>query len=73
MNDNTEKRICQNCRKDFIIEPGDFGFYEKMEVLAPIFCPQCGLNKLTLLRNERIVYWDECDKCGKKNYVFIQS
>ena len=34
-----EKRICQNCKKDFIIEPDDFGFYEKIGVFPPKMCP----------------------------------
>jgi hypothetical protein len=29
---DSETRICQNCKKDFTIEPDDFGFYEKMKV-----------------------------------------
>ena len=28
---------CQNCKKDFIIESGDFLFYEKMKVPPPTF------------------------------------
>ena len=33
-----ETRVCQNCKKDFVIEPDDFLFYEKMKVPAPTFC-----------------------------------
>jgi len=28
----TENRSCQNCKKNFTIEPEDFGFYEKISV-----------------------------------------
>jgi len=37
----SENRICQNCKSDFIIELEDFSFYEKMKVPAPTFCPYC--------------------------------
>lgn len=30
-----ENRICQNCKNDFIIEPEDFVFYEKIKVPPP--------------------------------------
>jgi len=29
MSKEEEKKICQNCKKDFAIEPDDFGFYAK--------------------------------------------
>ena len=31
----SESKVCQNCKKDFIIETEDFNFYEKMKVPAP--------------------------------------
>lgn len=30
--DNQEIKICQNCQKDFVIEPDDFAFYAKIKV-----------------------------------------
>ena len=36
---NSETRNCQNCKKDFTIEPDDFSFYEKMDVCQPKICP----------------------------------
>src|SRR3989338_7291963 len=36
-----ETRHCQNCKNDFVIEPDDFGFYEKINVLPPRLCPDC--------------------------------
>ena len=29
---NIEKRNCQNCKNDFVIDSDDFGFYEKIKV-----------------------------------------
>ena len=37
----SETKNCQNCKKDFIIEPDDFGFYEKIKVPPPSLCPEC--------------------------------
>ena len=61
-----ETRQCQNCKKDFIIEPEDFNFYEKIKVPPPTWCPECRL--LSRLPNimERTLYNDVCDNCGKK-------
>jgi len=30
-------QACQNCKQDFVIEPDDFAFYEKMKVPSPRF------------------------------------
>src|SRR6185295_12768573 len=47
-----ENRICQNCKKDFTIEPDDFGFYEKIKVPPPTFCPECRLQRRMAWRND---------------------
>jgi hypothetical protein len=47
-----ETKICQNCKKDFIIEPDDFSFYEKMQVPPPTFCPMCRVQRRMAWRNE---------------------
>ncbi|KKS04191.1 MAG: hypothetical protein UU58_C0009G0013 [Candidatus Nomurabacteria bacterium GW2011_GWA2_41_25] len=64
MNTKTETRICQNCKKDFTIEPEDFNFYEKMAVPAPTWCPDCRLQRRLTFRNERTFYKRPCDLCG---------
>ncbi len=45
-------QACQNCKKDFTIEPDDFGFYEKIKVPPPTFCPECRLKRRTSWRND---------------------
>lgn len=62
---NSETRTCQNCKKDFIIEPDDFLFYEKIKVPPPTFCPECRLARKLLWRNERTLFKRVCDLCGK--------
>ena len=60
-----EKRICQNCKKDFTIEPDDFGFYEKIKVPPPKICPDCRAQLRLCFRNERCFYKRTCANCGK--------
>ncbi len=47
---------CQNCKKDFVIEPDDFGFYERIKVPAPTWCPECRIVRRMAFRNERSLY-----------------
>ena len=60
-----ETKVCQNCKNDFIIEPDDFSFYEKIKVPAPTFCPECRLIRRLIMRNERTLYKRKCDMCGE--------
>ncbi len=60
-----ETKQCQNCKKDFIIEPDDFAFYEKMKVPAPKWCPECRLVKRLAWRGERSLFKRKCNLCGK--------
>ncbi len=61
-----ETRNCQNCKKDFIIEPDDFSFYEKMEVPAPTLCSHCRRIRRLSWRNDCTLYSRECSLCSKK-------
>ena len=61
---NQETKICQNCKKDFLIEPDDFSFYEKIKVPPPTFCPECRLQRKLCWRNERSLYKRKCDAPG---------
>ena len=40
---NSEKRVCQNCKSEFVIDASDFKFYEKMQVSPPEICFYCRL------------------------------
>ncbi|MEK7539452.1 MAG: hypothetical protein AAB595_02340 [Patescibacteria group bacterium] len=57
--------ICQNCKKDFIIESEDFNFYEKIKVPPPTFCPECRMQRRMAWRNERTLHRNKCAKTGK--------
>ena len=56
---------CQNCKNDFIIEPDDFSFYEKINVAPPTFCPECRAIRRMTWRNERALFKRKCDYSGK--------
>src|SRR5687767_2461861 len=61
-----ENKTCQNCKKDFVIEPEDFGFYEKIKVPPPTFCPECRLIRRLTVPNERVLYKRKCDLTGEQ-------
>lgn len=52
----SENKICQNCKQDFVIEPEDFSFYEKIKVPLPTFCPLCRAQRRLVFRNERKLF-----------------
>ena len=60
-----ETKICQNCKKEFTIEPDDFDFYEKVKVPPPTWCPQCRDVRRFTFRNGHFLYKGKCDLCGK--------
>lgn len=62
---NEESRRCQNCQREFLIEPEDFDFYKKINVPPPTFCPECRFQRRLAFRNERMLYRRKCDLCGK--------
>ena len=61
-----EVKNCVNCKTDFSIEPDDFGFYEKIKVPPPTFCPDCRLQRRLAWRNDLTFYNRSCDLCGAK-------
>lgn len=60
---NPETKNCQNCKKDFNIEPDDFSFYEKMKVPPPTFCHKCRRQRRWAWRNNMSLYSRKCDEC----------
>jgi hypothetical protein len=62
---NQETNICQTCRREFVIEPDDLDFYERIKVPLPTFCWECRLMRRLAHRNERSLYRRKCDLCKK--------
>lgn len=56
-----ETKNCQNCKIDFLIEPEDFIFYEKIKVPPPTFCPDCRTARRLSWRNEMSLYKRKCN------------
>ncbi len=52
----SQEKQCANCKKDFTIEPDDFGFYEKMKVPVSTWCPDCRMVRRLVWRNERNLF-----------------
>jgi len=67
----SQSKVCQNCKKDFIIEPDDFSFYEKIKVPAPTWCPKCRSIRRMAFRNMRHLYLRKCDATGDKIFTLI--
>ncbi len=65
-----ETKTCQSCHSAFVIEPDDFGFYERIKVPPPTWCPDCRLQRRICFRNERSLYKGACALCGKSTITF---
>jgi hypothetical protein len=72
MEQKQETKNCQNCKKDFTIEPEDFNFYEKIKVSPPTFCPECRMQRRYAWRNVMSLYNNKCALC-KKPVVTLYS
>ncbi len=69
-----ENKVCQNCKKDFVIEPDDFAFYEKIKVPPPTFCPECRMIRRLAFRDFRVLYKRKSDWNGKTIFsIFSQT
>jgi hypothetical protein len=61
----SENKVCQNCKQNFVIEPEDFSFYEKIKVPPPTFCFRCRLQRRLSFFNLRSLYKRKCNSCQK--------
>jgi len=71
MEEKSEKKICQNCKKDFTIEPDDFSFCETMKVPPPTWCPQCRFRRRIAWRNERKQFRGKSTLTGKNTLTLF--
>jgi len=70
----SETKVCQNCKKDFVIEPDDFQFYEKMKVPAPTWCPICRVRRRLAARDFRVLHKRKSDWSGEMMFsIFPQD
>ena len=61
----SEIKQCANCKNDFVIEPRDLSFYERIKVPPPSWCPDCRCMRRMVHRNERSLHRRTCDITGK--------
>ncbi len=63
---DSKTTICQNCKRNFAIEPDDFSFYEKIQVPPPTFCWLCRAQRRLAWRNERALYKRKSNATGRE-------
>ncbi len=59
------KQNCKTCSKEFEIRDEDMVFYEQMDTVSPVDCPDCRMARRLAFRNERTLYKRKCDLCEK--------
>src|SRR3989339_432494 len=67
----SENKICQNCKKEFTIEPDDFAFLERIQMPSPTFCWRCRAIRRMAFRNIRHPYIRVCDATKKKIFTLM--
>ncbi|MFH0890728.1 MAG: zinc-ribbon domain containing protein, partial [Candidatus Liptonbacteria bacterium] len=68
-----ETKNCKSCGNNFVIEPDDFGFYERIKVPPPTRCPECRMKRRMLFRNEFNMHKCKCALCGKETISHYSS
>lgn len=63
---DSETKVCQNCKNQFTIEPEDFLFYEKIQVPPPTWCPKCRMQRRLAWFNLFNLYRRKCDLCKEE-------
>ena len=70
-----ETKVCKKCSSNFDITDFDLEFYkkvspkfnwEKFQIPAPTFCPDCRQQRRLSFRNERNLYKRKCDATEKE-------
>lgn len=56
---------CRSCQRSFEINDSDRGFYKKMDVPEPTFCPSCRQQRRMAWCNEMVLYPGTCKLCKK--------
>jgi hypothetical protein len=67
--ENMIKYQCQNCKIEFEITDDDLGFYSKIKVPPPTFCPECRNKRRMSYRNERSLHKTRCNAPGHTEYI----
>jgi len=60
-----QTKQCKSCKQNFTITSDDFGFYEKIKVPPPTWCPSCRKQRRMTWRNDLSLYNRKCESCDK--------
>lgn len=66
-----ETKVCQNCKNNFTLDAQDLGFYEKMQVPAPTFCPHCRMLRRFMFRSEHYLTRHKDEITGKEIFAGV--
>lgn len=73
MENQTQNKVCQNCKGEFVIEPEDFNFYKRIQVPPPTFCPSCRLQRRLMWMKTIQLYKRKCNLCGNQGLSMYPS
>ncbi len=59
------KKICLNCKKEFVLQDSELQILKNLEVPEPGFCPSCRLARRLSYFNLKTLHKRKCDKCQK--------
>ena len=62
---DSQTKICENCKKSFLILGKEIEFLNKKGISIPIECFKCRQDKRLAMRNERNLYKRKCNKCNQ--------
>src|SRR3989344_7192439 len=68
---NMKHVACNNCKANFIIEPEDFAFYERMQVPPPTWCPECRFQRRMSWRNGWHLFKKKEARTGEEIFSFF--
>ncbi len=60
-----KERSCFICGEAFTIVPAEIEFYKKMDIVWPVYCPNCRAKQRYEMRAERKMHKRKCDSCKK--------
>ncbi len=67
---SNETKTCQNCKKEFVIEPDNAAFCAHMQVPLPTWCPPCRRLRRMGWTGYRILYKRKCAYSGEDIITF---
>lgn len=67
------KTVCQNCQREFPIEPENLDFYKKIKVPPPTWCPECRFKRRLIFWNEHNLFKRQDSRTGKEIFSLFPN